>query len=248
MGRIGTRTVRASLLAAGITALAAGTGTAGGAAGSDPPTLSANKLAVGLPAVTYGQSVRLSGRERHAGPRTAVLQANPFPFTAGFKPIARERTHGAYAFTVRLSRATQYRVVVNGATGATSRALTVYVIPQGVTTYCNLCSLNNSSGAHMLMIKGLLRPDAGIGPVYFYYGQVNGPSAPKSVALVKTVSPQITSGGDSFTVSYEVHFPSGPSRFRYTYCRQDNEALDGYGLPGHHHCGDARVNTSEYLG
>jgi hypothetical protein len=249
MGRIGTRTARGWLLGAGTAAIAVGATTATAAAGGRPPTLSARSHAAGLAAVTYGQSIRLSGDERRTGSRTVELQADPFPFAAGFRTVAQERTHGKYAFTVTPEHATQYRAVVTGVSGATSRVVTVYVLARTVSSHCNLCILSNSPGAHVLVIKAQVRPDAGVGPFYFYYGQIDGSTAaPKNLPLVKVVSPEITPRDVAFTVSYVVHFPSGASRFRYTYCRRDNEAQDGWGLPGRHHCGDATVNTSEYLG
>ena len=248
MGRIGTRTAWGSLLGAGTAAVFVGAATVAAVAAGRAPTLSASSHTAGLPAVAYGESIRLSGHESHARRTTVLLQADPFPFGAGFRTVAREPAHGDYAFTVTPRRAIQYRVVVKGPGAATSRTLTVYVHARVVRASCNLCTNSNSSGAHRLVIKAALTP-GGVGPVYFYYGQVNGSSrAPKNLALVKVVPPHVTSRDVSFTVAYEVHFPSGPSRFRYTYCRRDNEAADGYGLPGHHHCGDPTVNANAYLG
>lgn len=249
MGRTATRVTWAILLGAAVSPIGVVGGTGVASAGTAAPTLNASKHIAGLPAVPYGHSIKLSGRERDAGLRTVVLESNGFPYAAGFQKIAQEQTHGTYAFTVKPSRASQYRVLVKGATGQTSHVVTVYVATQGVTTQCNLCRLSNSPGAHVLVVTGQLKPSSGTGPVYFYYAQANGSSvAPSTLNLVKTVSPQVTTGGVSFSVSYHVQFPSGPSRFRYSYCRQDDEAHDGFGLPGHHHCGDAMVTATEYLG
>lgn len=248
MGRIGTHAARATVLGAGIAAVAIAAANAT-AAGSHPPTLSASKHVAGLPAVTYGQSIKLSGHESNAGTKTIVLQANAFPFTSSFHTVGQEQTHGTYSFTERPNRATQYRTYVKGTSGSTSQVVTVYVLEQGMTTSCNLCGFHNSPGAHVLVLSGRFRPVGGRGPFYFYYGQANGSTVPPhTLRLVKTVAAQVGSGSVSFNVSYHVDFPSGPFRFQYVTCRQDNEAHDGFGLPGHHHCGDPTVTTSEYTG
>jgi hypothetical protein len=249
MGRIGTRSAWATLVGGVIAATGVGTAVGATVSGSQTTTLNASRHVAGSPAVTYGQSIKLSGHENHAGLRTVVLQADPFPFTTGFHNVARVRTHGAYAFTVKPSRASQYRVLVTGVPRPTSHVMTVYVLVRTVSSHCNLCSLANSAGLHVLVVRAKLQPTSGIGPIYFYYGQANGTTlAPSTLPLVKAVSPQVTSAGMSFSVSYRVRFPSGPSRFRYSFCRTDDEAHDGYGLPGHHHCGAATVTASEYLG
>jgi hypothetical protein len=209
------------------------------------PTLIASRHTAGLPAVTYGQSLRLSGHETLGGTSNVVLQTNPFPFAVGFHTVAHEQTKGAYAFASRPTKATRYRVLVKS---SRSPVVTVYVIPRPVSSSCNLCSGNNTSGKHTLVVGGVIKPAAGTGPVYFYYAQVNSTVPPTTLRLVKTVTPQVSGGKLSINIHYQVNFPTGSFRFRYEFCRRDDEAHDGFGLPGHHHCGDATIRVGQYLG
>jgi hypothetical protein len=92
-------------------------------------------------------------------------------------------------------------------------------------------------------------PLAQHGPVYFYYAQDRSTTAPRTLRLVKKVPLQITGDRLSFHVVYKVHFPTGVFHFSETYCWKDTESRDGVGLPGHHHCGNARISASDrYLG
>lgn len=64
--------------------------------------------------VTYGQSVRLSGRLRGSGRggKTIGLEQNPYPFR-GFVALATTRTdrNGDYSFTIKPRRHTRYRTL-----------------------------------------------------------------------------------------------------------------------------------------
>jgi hypothetical protein len=70
--------------------------------------------------VPLGQNTTLSGTltGTNSAGRAVVLQANPFPYTAGFKPVANPQlttAQGAFSFPVfALPINTQYRVVVQG--------------------------------------------------------------------------------------------------------------------------------------
>lgn len=220
------------------------------ALGASSPTLAAGEHVAGLPAVVYGKSVTLSGHESLAGSRSFVLQTQVFPFTGTFHTIARGKTTGSYSIAVKPTHASRYRVKVGG---ATSPVLTVYVVGRELSGSCNLCQRNNPPGTHTLTVKATVLnppgPYAG-GPVYFYYGQNNASSVPLStLRLVKRTAPNIHGQDLSTSVSYRVLFPAGePVRFNFALCVKDAESKDGVGLPGHHHCGDARVKLGEYLG
>jgi hypothetical protein len=220
------------------------------ASGASSPTLKASKHIAGLPAVTYGRSITLSGHESLGGSKSYTLEANPWPFQGGFHVVAHGTTTGSYKFAVKPSHATRYRVHVGG---STSSVLTVYVIERQVHFSCNLCTLNNGPGAHTLKISAVLLappgPLAQHGPVYFYYAQDRSSVPPRRLRLVKKVALHKNANRLSFDVSYKVHFPSGVFRFRDTYCWRDTESHDGVGLPGHHHCGAPRVSGGDiYLG
>lgn len=103
------------------------------APGTPPPT---TKNAVGIAAVpgtvTYGRSTVLSGKV--SGPKgggvQVRLEAQPFPFTAPFRPpgaVTSTGSNGHYSFTVTPRTRTHYRVVAKTAPPVTSAAVTVGV-------------------------------------------------------------------------------------------------------------------------
>ncbi len=233
-----------------VVGVAAGTSAAG--ASTSAPTLSTSARVAGLPAVTYGRSIALSGRGA-AGARTVELQADAFPFTHGFRTIAREKTgrSGKSSFRVSPTHATRYRLKI-GANGPTSRVLTVYVLEKGLVNSCNLCSAPAGPGRHTLKVRVVAEAPPGPigvkGPGYFYYAQVNGAAAPTTLTLRKTVPLEISHQDESLSASYSVTFPTARSTFAWAMCYRDAEAKDGYGLPGHHGCGDKTIRRGAYVG
>lgn len=217
------------------------------------PTLSVSKHVAGLPAVVWGRSIRLFGHESLRGSQKYVLQAAAFPFTSGFHTVATGTTTGNYSISVRPSHATRYRVVVGG---STSRVATVYVLDRGLKLGCNLCSRGHHPGfgAYTLIIRARIEippgPFAAPGPIYLYYAQVRGVHRPRTMRLVNTAPPQISGHSLSYTVKHRLYF-ARPSTYRWIWlaCQRDHESMDGLGLPGHHHCGNATINgRSRYLG
>jgi hypothetical protein len=231
---------------------------AAGAAGASSSRLT---LRASRPYVTYGQDVALSGEDTAQGHGVAhapvTVQASEFPFQSAFQAIASGHTDagGHYRIKVRPSHATRYRVSIKG-TSATSPTVTVYVTARDQGS-CNLCSANNGSGPHTLIVGDVYQfPPGAIaaqGPAYFYYGQRDGSQAhPASIRLVKTVPlRRLKHNRLQDTVQYVAHFPATMFHFTFVTCYKDAEALDGVGLPGHHHCGDptlTRAQYSAYLG
>jgi hypothetical protein len=225
---------------------------AAGASGGDL-TLRASR-----PYVSYGQGVTLEGTAtahgRAIADATIIVAADGFPFRAGFRPITSRRTDagGGFRIVVHPSHATEYRFSVAGG-HATSSTVTVYVVPRDVAS-CNLCGFNNSAGSHELIVGDVFH--APPGPltvqrsVYFYYGQrVGSGGPPATIRLVERV-PLVKLAGNRLedTVHYEVHFPAERFQFSYVTCYRDAEAMDGLGLPGHHHCGDPTLTRAEYSG
>src|SRR5690348_1205584 len=114
----------ARLLGAGVAVIAGARLSTTRAVGASSPTLTASKHLAGLPAVTLGKSITLSGQASVAGSQPFVLQASEFPFTSGFHKVASGTTTGSYSVSVKPSHATQYRVLVGSSTSPT---VTVYV-------------------------------------------------------------------------------------------------------------------------
>jgi hypothetical protein len=158
---------------------------------------------------------------------------------------------GKYAFVVTPTHATRYRVRI-GTRGATSAVLTVYVIEKELVNSCNLCTTFAGPGRHSLKVREVLQPPPGPigvkGPGYFYYAQVSGTRPPARLTLRKIVPLEISHHEQSLSAGYRVTFPTSRIEFAYELCSRDAEAQDGYGLPGHHHCGDPSVKRGEYLG
>ncbi len=252
MRSIRSRAVHGLALSGVVAVGAVAAATSASGATTHAPTLNASARVAGLPAVTYTHSIVLSGRAT-AGSRAVELQADPFPFKQGFRTVAERKTgrSGSYAFRVSPTHATRYRIRI-GTGGATSRVLTVYVLEKELVSSCNLCSAPAGPGRHTLKVRVVVEAPPGPigvkGPGYFYYGQLNGTATPTTLTLRKTV-PLATSHHDELlSASYSVTFPTGPSSFAWGMCYRDAEAKDGYGLPGHHHCGDQTIRRGAYLG
>jgi hypothetical protein len=117
---------------------------------------------------------------------------------------------------------------------------------------CNLCGFSNSAGSHELIVGDVFHAPPGPltvqGSVYFYFGQsVGSGGPPATIRLVETV-PLVRPAGSRLedTVRYEVHCPAERFQFSYVTCYRDAEAMDGVGLPGHHHCGGPTLTRPEY--
>jgi hypothetical protein len=233
-----------------VTASAVAAAGASLAASAPAATLVANRHIAGLSAVVYGSSITLSGNEPLSGSRSYAVQAEAWPFTGGFTTITSSKTTGSYSFVVSPSRATRYRVVI--ANGPTSRVLTVHVIYKRLSLTCSLCNKNNTPGTHTLIVKGRFRgppgPTGNKGPVYFYYALNASSVAPTILNRVTTVPRHFVGSTFSFTVTYTVQFPNSRFRFGEDVCWKDDEAASGVGLPGHHGCGNAKINRLRYAG
>lgn len=230
-----------------IAATIAGSTAASAAAGAQAPTLHPS-----LTLVEYGRPVTLSG---HAPPGvTVVLEANRFPFRAGYHSVssARANSAGDYSLSARPSHATRYRALVGGgAQRLRSAAVSVYVEDRVSVLSCSLCTGTNAPGSHTLMVKYSAQAPPGKiavrGPVYFYYGLVDGSNPPSKINLAKKVSLHRSGHTLSYSFGYGVDFPASPFQFRVAACFRDDESKDGVGLPGHHHCGDRTLSRQQYL-
>ena len=248
LGAPAARVLALAAVVAGITAGVAGTSIA---ASSPSATLTANKRVAGLPAVVYGSSITLSGHETLTGSKTFDVQAETWPFKSGFSTIKSGTTTGDYSVVVTPSHATKYRVVIEN--GPTSHALTVYVLDKRLSMSCNLCQNSNSPGTHTLTVTARFRrppgPTGSKGPAYLYYALNQSSVTPVTLNQVATAPRHFSGNTFSFTLSYTVQFPNATFRFGEAFCWKDDEARSGVGLPGHHGCGDAKVNRLQrYIG
>jgi hypothetical protein len=241
------RTLALATAVAAITAAVTGTSLA---ATGPRATLAANTHVAGFSAVVYGSSIRLSGHETLTGSRSYSLQAQTWPFKTSFTTIRSGKTKGDYSFTVSPSHATRYRVLI--ANGPKSRVLTVYVLDKRLSISCNLCHQGNNSGTQTLTVSARFSrppgPSGDNGPAYLYYALNPSSTTPIQLNMVASAPRQFTGNTFSFSVSYTVQFPSSTFRFGEAVCWKDDEAASGVGLPGHHGCGDAKVNRLRYLG
>ena len=222
------------------------------ALGAAHPTLRAASRIGGVPSVTYGKGLKLSGHESLGHSQSVVLQSQEWPFKSPYATVGtvKATTSGNYTFTVTPTHATHFRVVVGT---QDSGVVTLYVDEAVVNSTCNLCNTKNKLGAHTLVVtqKQVAPPGklAVTGPVYFYYGQTDGSNTlPTTLSRVKTVSLHKSGSTLSFTVSYGVTFPKTAFEFAYATCYKNAESKDGLGLPGNHHCGDKSVKRGEVLG
>lgn len=102
------------------------------APGAQPAPRNAVTIKSSLATLTYGGATTISGQV--SGPGNAgvevTLEANPYPYTGGFKATGLKTTTsatGAYAFSVRPTASTRYRVTAKTKPGVTSPEKTVVV-------------------------------------------------------------------------------------------------------------------------
>jgi hypothetical protein len=237
----------AALLATALVALAAGPQAQAEAASATVTIKAGSRIH------DFTHPVRITGRvASHRSGVRLTLYANTFPFP-GEVVAGQTSTHraGTYRFKVKADLATRYSVALSQLPTVRSRTLTAYASFHGVSSTCNLCGHGQHlGGPQTLRVSYRWRYPAApfaaesIKPHYFYYGQTNGsPRAPTRLRLVKTVTPSAL--GDSTistSISHRIRLPVvGLWSFRYLTCTKNTEAIDGFGLPAGHHCGDRKI-------
>ena len=206
----------------------------------------------------------------HSG-EVAELFAQQFPFRAhehkiGSVTLSAHGGRAPYSFTVKPLLATRYRVKVFGAGGtgpalATSTKVTLFVTTGGyfrpsTAPPCGrpVCHQRFTS-TYFVPVSVARRENAK--RIYKYFGlnlrPVTEPPPPKWLYLTKIVAvskPRRVSAGEyRQTVTFSFRIGNDGYYFGWATCTRDTEAQDGFGLPGHHGCGDKRVlRTSRYLG
>jgi hypothetical protein len=218
--------------------------------------------------VEYSFRGKISGRlSTGARGRKLLLERSVWPFTSDFRTVASTRTRrqGKYRFRVRPQIATRYRVVRASDQSVLSRTLTVYVKSLVVDSHCRIggknCSrsLTLSRGRHRLAITELMQWPAVVyaqesaKSVYWYYGQRNRSERPPRSLRLKAVNQQLPLSSQTarWRFRHSVRVPAGAWTFRVVSCTRDAYHTDGFGLPGHHHCGASSITLRQsrhYLG
>jgi hypothetical protein len=151
--------------------------------------------------VTVGGSLTVEGTVSGtgAGNREVVLQANPYPFTAGFQTVgnpALTTATGGFAFNLlTLPLTTQFRVVSIAGTQATISPVTTEYVALGVTT--RVSRHRTRPGSYTIHFSGGVspaEPGASVG-VQRLVGH--------TWELVKRTS--ATTGGSTYSVTIHAH-------------------------------------------
>jgi len=213
----------------------------------------------GLVWATAGMKAQISGATGDGQAGTAVqLEATTFPFKSKPATLGQTQTAagGMYSFTVKPTLATRYFVELVSDTSSQSPVATVYVSPNWrshTSGRCGggfTCRLRFSS---TVVYPAAVAKREGAKRVYYYFGVRYGSQTtpPSRVRLVET-GPQ-HHRGHLYRESFSVTFPTARAYYyEWEDCTKDDEAKDGIGLPGHHHCGGRSITHAElqqgYLG
>jgi hypothetical protein len=228
---------------------------------SAPVAAAPAKLSIkrGKRIVDFGRAVKISGRLSSGarGGRVA-LTADRFPFGA-FQPVATTKTrkNGRYSFKVKPSFGTRYRSRLAKKPSVRSGLVTVYVQAHGTVISCNYCRDRGHRaprGPGRFTARATFREtypkslNLASRPQYFYWGQHNGSRLPARVRFIKVVhSKRLGPGKLKVVVRHRFKAPRTRYNQRINVCRKDRFASDGFGLPGHHHCGDKAIPYPSYL-
>ncbi len=216
-------------------------------------------------------TAQISGETTHVlSGEVARLDAQQFPYTSAPAPVASLTLQPAngtakYTFQVTPTLATRYRIELFGNSTATaplaiSATATVYVLWGGTTTSTQSC---NGVTCRVTSTSLLYVPPSAIAmemsKQWYVYFAVNlspsgSPPTPTSLQLgagdpVVSTSQRISA--DEFRRSVTVTYTNNneQSRTASEFCDKDTEAVDGFGLPGAHSCGDPTIPyPPPYLG
>jgi hypothetical protein len=193
----------------------------------------------------YGTAATITGAVADGQTGTAVeLQGSTFPFHAGYTTLAQTVTGdgGSYSFTAKPTLATRYRVVLASDPTSQSTVVTVYVVERSTNRPSRPCGggfrCQKHFSADVVYPAGVAKRE-GAKKVYYYFGIRYGSrtTPPSRVRLVGT-GRQHHRGGSRYRLGFSVSFSTMADYYYYwETCTKDTEARDGYGLPGHHHCG-----------
>ncbi|MHB8245801.1 MAG: hypothetical protein ACYDGN_10705 [Acidimicrobiales bacterium] len=184
--------------------------------------------------------------------------------------LSSSRVSGAnqrYTFEVMPALATVYSIrVIRGKTQvAKSAALTIYVSSGGAFSPTRARSCNTAGNRpichQQFEISWYLPASVAHFEVrkhqYAYLGVSLSPTNPASAPRAETLRTNwkisslrwIDRTEVRFTVAFSFRVNNDAYYFAWSTCTQDTESRDGFGLPGHHQCGDKRISANwRYLG
>ncbi|MEA2128812.1 MAG: hypothetical protein QOJ85_1703 [Solirubrobacteraceae bacterium] len=211
----------------------------------------------------FTQAITISGRvANHKSGIPVTLHATMFPYGT-YRTIAQTSTRGGgyYRFRTRSDLATRYVTSLSTRSAERSGILTVYTSSHTSVFQCNLCrhvSLTGPTRARTLRISYLTRYPAEVyhgeyaKPVYFYYGQRNDLGRPPPrLRLIKTIT-RLPIGNNvaRVDITHRIFF-TRQYTFEAAICTKDTQPINGFGLPGRHHCGQRTITYRQaqgYLG
>jgi serine/threonine-protein kinase len=200
----------------------------------------------------------------------AELYAQQFPYqraplqisSAVLQPTG---TAAQYSFQVTPTLATRYKVeLFRSSTAktplATSAATTIYVALTGTTNNDQKCSrplCHETFRIHVRVPAQAMSTEIAK-QWYPYFGinraPVKAPAAPKRYRLGAgrprvARSRQVSATELELTVTYSFEVGNSAYHWNWNVCTKDTEPQDGFGLPGHHGCGNKHVSAAaEYTG
>jgi hypothetical protein len=198
----------------------------------------------------------------------AALYTQAFPFKS--KPAPSGKTVAltgtasqSYRFTEKPTVATRYTVRVlpsssSSSAVATSAAKTVYVVTnKGLHSHfkCSPSVCHETARITIKLPASAYKTEASK-KVYFYLGvKLSATGTPGKVTSLKLTTATISKASKvsatefEHTISFSVRVNGEAAAWEFAWCTKDTEAKDGINLPGHHGCGDKKINAKIiYLG
>jgi hypothetical protein len=200
----------------------------------------------------------------YASGDVVTLLAEPFKaksFTSTGSTVTLTSS-GSYSFTVQPSLATKYEVQVSTGTtvDVTSGAATVYVTNdysfgkshKSCDLAANKCTFTYK--VSLFVPASALKVESHK-PLYLYIAQwYSATGSPTWYYLDKnaTASKATRVNAGEYRIALTFYIKLKPRKVNYwstTFCAKDTESKDGLGLPGHHGCGNKRLNADTiYVG
>ncbi|MGD0592966.1 MAG: hypothetical protein ABSB54_04705 [Acidimicrobiales bacterium] len=242
-----------------------------------PATIKAARASVnytffGWHGKAVSEPVVLSGTftDAVAGEKAQLLW-KPFPFTGAeqvgpSKALSVARNHKApFSFSVQPETATEYSVNLlnpDGSVNGTFALETLYVVSTRSLGAGKVDCIGNTCHISFTLLRFLpvaVSTAELAKPYYDYLGlSFSGRSTPAPPTFMyrksgwtvskTTAVPRVAS---EYETTFRLSFHLAKANYSYVAdaCTIDSESTDGFGLPGHHACGNARVPvTTSYLG
>jgi class 3 adenylate cyclase len=208
----------------------------------------------GFALTNLGLPVQIQGKVPSGEAGVGVeLQASTFPFR-GFTDVRRATSTngGVYTLSARPALATRYRVALYPSEAPVSHTVTVYVTTQAkrsITVYKRQGRIDVRQVWWEVEYPASVATQEAAKPIYFYSGvrdKRGGWPRDYRLKLERKLRQhsvfQPPGSKRNAPVPYTFFFrePSLGSRLlnAVAYCAKDTEAVDGFGLPGHHRCGN----------